>query len=145
MFWSRSLPLLHSRADGFVIPLQGVTAVSMPGLCIHSVLQSKLGIKDTRLRRPRPLNRDVSSWIKLWLCGISCAGELRAVHRALLSFSAPDWLWKGGRGESGPVLSGQILGCLRMAAVVPYLLPCCFRCCQGKGTLLYVLDYYITE
>lgn len=97
MFWSHSLPSLHSGADGFVIPLQGVTTVSMPGLCIHSVLQSKLGIKDTRLRRPRPLNRDVSSWIKLWLRGISCAEELRAVHRALLSFPAPDWLLKGGR------------------------------------------------
>lgn len=98
MFWSHSLPSLHSGADGFVIPLQGVTTVSMPGLCIHSVLQSKLGIKDTRLRRPRPLNRDVSSWIMLWLRGISCAEELRAVHRALLSFPAPDWLLKGRRG-----------------------------------------------
>lgn len=145
MFWSHSLPSLHSGADGFVIPLQGVTTVSMPGLCIHSVLQSKLGIKDTRLRRPRPLNRDVSSWIKLWLRGISCAEELRAVHRALLSFPAPDWLLKGGRRGSGPAYSGQILGCLRMAAVVPHLVPCCFRCCRGKGTLLCVLDYYITE
>lgn len=84
-----------------MIPLQGVTSVSMPGLCIHSVLQSKLGIKDTRLMGPRPLNRDVSSWIKLWLRGISCAGELRAVHRALLSFPAPDWLWKEGDYKGG--------------------------------------------
>lgn len=124
------LPALAAQ-QGFLILSQGVT-VSVPGLRIHLVLQSNLGTKDEGQRHPHLLNEDSSSQIRPQLCGISHAWPGSS---GLCAEPGRASLFPAGCGVVGqdlPALSGQILGHLQMAALMPHFLPCWFRCCQGK-------------
>lgn len=90
MATSRSLPWLCGRADssvGSMIPPQGITA-SAQRLCIPSVLQSKLGIKDkgqlaSRQGRQRP-DKAAAPFL-----GAGCMGSAML---GWLSILVPSWL-----------------------------------------------------